>query len=118
MTNLTDLQVTSIAGPAPTEYAGATGSKAIDPGIGRASLTKSSVGSDYTIAAPGTANIGKQLSVYTTGAHAHVVTVTGLLGGNTLTFTAAIGNGFTLLAVSATAWVVIALNGITQSQVG
>lgn len=103
---------------APTAYDGGTGNKAISPSIGAASLTKGSAGTDYTLAVPGTANIGKRIKVYSTGAYAHVVTVTGLLGGNTLTFAEAAGAGFTLLAISATAWVVESLNGITQSQVG
>lgn len=101
--------------PAPTAYAGATGSKAISPSIAIASLTKADAGTDYTLAAPGASNVGKILTVYTATAAAHVVTVTGLLGGTTMTFTAAIGNSFTIIAISATAWAVIAVNGVTQS---
>lgn len=100
---------------APTAYNGGVGNTAISPSIGAASLTKGTAGIDYTLAVPGTANIGKRIKVYSTGAYAHVVTVTGLLGGTTLTFAAAAGAGFTLLAVSATAWAVEALNGVTQT---
>jgi hypothetical protein len=102
---------------APTAYSGATGAanKAIDPAIAVASLTKATAGTDYTLAAPGAANVNKTIEVYSTTAAAHVVTVTGCLGGTTLTFAAAIGAGFTLYAISATAWAVRSLNGITQT---
>lgn len=99
----------------PTAYAGGTGTKAIDPAIEAASLTKGSAGTDYTLAAPGAANINKRIFVYSTGAYAHVVTATGLLGGTTLTCAAAVGASFELHAISSTAWAVVALNGVTQS---
>jgi hypothetical protein len=102
---------------APTAYA--TGSaQAIDPAIACANLTKTTPAGSYTIAAPGAANINKTLTVYTTAALAHVITITGLLGGNTMTLAAAAGSGFTLYATSATVWVMTANNGGTQSQVG
>ena len=101
---------------APTAYAGAApASKAISPAIAAASLTKADAGTDYTLAAPGAGNINKTIFVYTATAAAHVVTVTGCLGGTTMTFAAAIGNSFTLYAISATAWAVIAKNGVTQT---
>lgn len=100
---------------APTAYSGATGQKAISPAVSVGSLTKATAGTDYTLAAPGAGNINKFITVYSTTAAAHVVTVTGLLGGTTLTFAAAIGGSFTLYAVSPTAWAVVALTGVTQS---
>jgi hypothetical protein len=136
MTDLTDLTVTTLTATtvtaalvgtslgahtglhydaaAPTAYA--TGSaQAIDPAIAAASLTKTTPAGTYTLAAPGSANVNKKIFVYTTVALAHVITITGLLGGNTLTLTAAIGSSFMLYAVSATAWAVVSLNGATQT---
>ena len=102
--------------PTPTAYSGAdAGTKAIAPGIIWATLTKGSAGTDYTLAAPGSGNIGKTIRVTSTGAHAQVVTVTGLLGGTTMTCGAAVANGFSLFAASATVWVVNSANGITQT---
>lgn len=101
---------------APTAYA--TGSaQAISPAIAVANLTKTTPAGTYTLAAPGAGNVNKFITVFTTAALAHVVTVTGLLGGNTLTLAAAAGAGFTLYAVSATVWAVVSLNGATQSNV-
>ena len=100
---------------APTAYDDTTSHKAIDPSISAASLTKGSAGTDYTLAVPGANYVNKGIKVYSTGAYAHVVTVTGLLGGTTLTFAAAIGSSFELYAISATAWAVVALNGVTQT---
>ena len=106
--------VISVAGFAVPSTAYAA-SGAIDPAVPVANLTKTTPAGAFTIAAPGTANVGKFLSVFTTAALAHVTTVTGLLGGTTLTLAAAAGAGFTLYAVSATVWAVISLNGATQS---
>ena len=101
---------------AVSTYSAATGQKAIDPAAGIASLTKTTpAATDYTIAAPGAGNVGKTLRVYTVNALAHVVTVTGLVGGTTMTFGVTAGAGFTLFAVSATAWIVQSSNGVTQS---
>ena len=99
----------------PTVNSGAAGHKALDPSIAVNTLTKATAGTDYTLAAPGAANVNTSVTVISTTAAAHVVTVTGLLGGTTLTFAAAIGAGFTLYAVSATAWAVKSLNGVTQT---
>lgn len=102
--------------PAATNYTGAdAANKAILPSVFNAHLTKATAGTDYTLAAPGAANVGHIMHVTSDTAAAHVVTVTGLLGGTTMTFAAAIGNGFTLLAVSATLWRVLASTGITQT---
>lgn len=70
-----------------------------------------------TLAAPGATNWPKLITVYSTTAQAHVITVTGLSGGNTLTFGAAIGNSFVLKAISATAWVIVGLHNVTLSTV-
>ena len=102
--------------PTPTAYTGAdAATKAILPANTWATLTKGSAGTDYTLAAPGSANVGRTLRITSTGAHAHVVTVTGLVGGTTMTFAAAAGNGFEVFAISSTAWVVASNNGITQT---
>jgi len=89
--------------------------KVIDPGTFNAHLTKATAGTDYTLAAPGAGNVGKIIRITSDTAAAHVVTVTGLLGGTTMTFAAAIGNGFSLLAASATIWRLENSVGITQS---
>ena len=105
-----------VIAPTPTAYSGAdAATKAILPANTWATLTKGSAGTDYTLAAPGSANAGRTLRITSTGAHAHVVTVTGLLGGTTMTFGAAVGNGFEVFAVSATVWVIKSNNGITQT---
>ena len=84
--------------------------------IAVASLTKASAGTDYTLAAPGSANVNKSILVYSATAYAHVVTVTGLLGGTTLTLTGATaGLSFWLYAASATVWVALYLNGADQT---
>lgn len=102
--------------PDPTTYAGAdAASKAILPSESAARLTKATAGTDYTLAAPGADNVGKIMTIVTDTAAAHVVTVTGLLGGTTMTFDAAIGNSFTIRALSATVWSVITKNGVTQT---
>jgi hypothetical protein len=99
---------------APTAYS--TGvSQAIDPSIAVANITKTTPAGSFTLAVPGAANINKFITVFTTTAYAHVTTVTGLLGGTTLTMAAAAGSSFTLYAVSASVWVVVALNGVTQT---
>ncbi len=100
-----------------TAYTGAdAGTLAISPSIGYASMTKASAGA-YTLAAPGASNVGKRLVIIAGTAQAHVVTVTGGAGGNTLTFTAAVGATAELLAVSATVWGFIGLGGAALSTV-
>jgi hypothetical protein len=69
----------------------------------------------YTLAAPGATNVGKIMTLTATSARAHVVTVTGLVGGTTLTFTAAIGHTCQILAVSSTVWAPLSLTGVVQS---
>ncbi len=106
------------------QYSGATGAKAISPYAGSAFLTKSTAGTDYTLAAPisglgiNGGDDGTELTIITTTAAAHVVTVgAGLINGATngkATFTAAIGNSVTLVA-SGGVWYVKALNGVTIS---
>lgn len=81
-----------------------------------ASLTKSSAGA-YTLAAPGASNVGKILTISAGTAQAHVVTVTGLANGNTLTFTNTVGTSCQLLAVSSTVWGLLATAGVTLSTV-
>lgn len=129
-TNLTDLTVSgaitaasvTITGSVatgqtvlPTATAYATNG-AVSPADIWASLTKGSAGA-YTLAAPGASNVGKIITVTAGSAFAHVLTVTGLVGGNTLTFTNAIGHTVQLLAVSATVWGVISIAGAAQSNV-
>jgi hypothetical protein len=103
--------------PTATAYDGADAAgKAILPSVFNASLTKATAGTDYTLAVPGSANVNHIIHITSASAAAHVVTVTGLVGGTTMTFGAAIGNGFALLAVSATLWRVVGtLVGITQT---
>jgi hypothetical protein len=102
---------------APTAYSGSNlANRTIDPGIAVASLTKASAETAYTVAAPGATGAYKFLTVYSATAYAHVVTVTGLLGGTTLTLTAGtIGLSFTLYGISLTQWVVIHKHGATQT---
>lgn len=102
--------------PTATAYSGAdAATKAISPALFNATLTKASAGTDYTLAAPGAGNVGHILHITSLTAQAHVVTVTGLVGGTTCTFGAAIGNGLDLLAVSATVWRLLGSVGITQT---
>ena len=61
--------------------------------------------------------MGKIITITAGSAYAHVLTVTGLVGGNTLTFTNAIGHSVQLLAVSATVWALLATAGAAQSNV-
>jgi len=86
----------------------------IDPASRYVSLTKGSAGA-YTLAAPGAENVGNRMVIIAGSAFAHVVTVTGGAGGDTLTFTAAIGAAVELLAVSATVWGFIGLGGAVLS---
>jgi hypothetical protein len=105
-----------LVAPTPTAYSGAdAGTKAISPALFNVTLTKATAGTDYTLAAPGAGNVGHTLRITSTTAAAHVVTVTGLLGGTTMTFAAAIGNGFEVYAVSATIWRLQSQVGITQT---
>ena len=111
--NVTGNQIQGTA----TAYTGAdAGTLAISPGIGFASMTKATAGA-YTLAAPGASNVGKRLVIAAGTAAAHVVTVTGGAGGNTLTFTAAIGASAELYAYSATVWSFIGLGGAVLSTV-
>jgi hypothetical protein len=112
--NITGLQTL----PAVTPYTGAGATLVISPAIGYASLTKADGVGAYTLAAPGAGNVGKFLVITNGHATAHVVTVTGLAGGNTLTFTNVVGASVLLLAVSATVWGAIGLGGAVQTQVG
>lgn len=112
--NITGLQTL----PAVTPYTGAGATLVISPAIGYASLTKADGAGAYTLAAPGAGNVGKFLVITNGHATAHVVTVTGLAGGNTLTFTNVVGASVLLLAVSATVWGAIGLGGAVQTQVG
>jgi hypothetical protein len=66
-------------------------------------MTKASAGA-YTLAAPGTGNVGKFLLIECGTANAHVITVTGLANGNTLTMTNTVGSSVLLFAISATVW--------------
>lgn len=79
-------------------------------------LTKGSAGA-YTIAAPGAAGIGVELSFTSGTDFAHVVTFTGstLKDGTTgakVTWTSAafIGSSLTIVGVTATQWVVVSKN--------
>jgi hypothetical protein len=111
--NVTGLQTL----PAATAYTGAdAGTLAISPAAGHASMTKASAGA-YTLAAPGAGNVGKLLVIECGTAQAHVLTVSGLAGGNTLTFTNVVGAAATLYAVSATVWGIIGLGGAVLSTV-
>lgn len=82
-----------------------------------ASLTKSDGNLAMTLAAPGATNFPKFVTIYSTSARAHVITVTGQVGGNTLTFGGAIGDSCVLKAISATAWVLVGENNVTLSTV-
>lgn len=100
----------------PTAYTGAdAANKAVLPAEFHATLTKATAGIDYTLAAPGSANLYHKLRITSTTAAAHVLTVTGLIGGTTCTFGATIGNGLVLFAASATLWRIDSNVGITQS---
>lgn len=88
----------------------------ISPALRYASLTKATAGA-YTLAAPGAGNVGNRLVISAGTAAAHVVTVTGLAGGNTLTFTAAIGASCELIAHSATVWGLLGNAGAALSTV-
>jgi hypothetical protein len=68
-----------------------------------------------TLAAPGAGNFQKYVTIYSTSARAHVITVTGMVGGNTLTYGGAIGDSCVLKAISAAAWVVAGLNNVAVS---
>jgi hypothetical protein len=104
--------------PTADTYTGAdAGTLAISPAVFHAKLTKGSAGA-YTLAAPGAANVGHIMVIECGSAFAHVITVAGLAGGNTLTMTNVIGAAATLYAVSATVWGIIGLGGAVQSQVG
>jgi hypothetical protein len=94
---------------------GANGAIAVADNVVKLSKATASA---MTLAAPGTGNWPKFMTIYTSTAAAHVITVTGLSGGNTLTFADAIGNSCSLKAVSATVWAVAGLNGVTVSTVG
>ena len=80
-----------------------------------ASLTKADGNLAMTLAAPGAGNFQKYVTIYSTSARAHVITVTGMVGGNTLTYGGAIGDSCVLKAISAAAWLVARLNNVTES---
>lgn len=88
----------------------------INPASYHVSLTKDSAGA-YTLAVPGAGNVGHVLVIEAGSAQAHVVTVTGLANGNTLTFTNVIGSSAVIYAVSATVWSVLSLGKATQTTV-
>jgi fructose-1,6-bisphosphatase/sedoheptulose 1,7-bisphosphatase-like protein len=94
----------------PTAY---TADGAIDPTDGVAVISKGSAAA-MTLAAPGAAMVGRNLMIIVTTTFAHVVVVTGLDGGTTLTFSTA-GESVTLYARSATAWSLVSNNGAVQS---
>lgn len=101
----------TFAGAAATAYAT---DLAISPAISTAELSKGSAGA-YTLAVPGAAYWPKFLTIYSSSAQAHVVTVDGLSGGDTLTFGGAAGDSVTLKAISATEWVMVEENNVTKS---
>lgn len=112
MRNLTvDTLTGTTAGVAATDY---TDSGAIDPAVFTAELSKAGV-SAMTLAVPGATNWPKFLLVYSSSAQAHVITVTGLVGGDTLTFGGAIGDSVTLKAISASEWVIAEVINVTLS---
>lgn len=98
------------------QFATITGDGAIPLVPGKTLLTKGSAAA-ITIAAPGTAMIGKKITIVAGSDFAHVVTFTGstLKDGTTgakITWTSAafIGSAITIMAVSATQWVVVNKN--------
>lgn len=101
------------AAAAQTTYAD---SGVISPAVFTAKLSKAQA-SAMTLAAPGAANWPKKLLIYSSTAAAHVVTVTGLVGGNTLTFGGAAGDSVCLQAISATEWVIFETHNVTLSTV-
>ena len=109
--NVTGYTIGGVIAPAATAYA-ADG--AIGPSVILASLSKTSAGA-YTLAIPGTSGI--TLHLIATTAQAHVVTVTGMDGGNTLTFGGAIGDNVTLLARTSGAWTIISSVNVVASTV-
>jgi hypothetical protein len=95
--------------PLPSTYThSASGAIAVAPGFVK--LTKAGVGL-MTLAAPTTAQSGLQITILTTTAQAHTVTATFAVG-TVATFTAAIGNSITLVAIGG-AWYVLYANGVT-----
>jgi hypothetical protein len=103
----------TVTGAAETTYAT---SLAISPAVFTAKISKADAAAD-TLAAPGAANWPKLLLIYSSSAAAHVITVTGLVGGNTITLGGAIGDSVVLKAISATEWVVFDTNNATVSTV-
>lgn len=99
--------------PVATDLAG---DGAIAPSLFNASMSKGSAAA-VTLAAPGAAQVGNLLHIITESAQAHVITAASLDGGNTLTWTAAIGNNVVLYARSATAWAVRSVSGVTLSTI-
>lgn len=103
----------TVTGAAGTTYAD---SGTISSAVFTAKLSKAQA-SAMVLGAPGAANWPKLLLIYSSTAAAHVVTVTGLVGGNTLTFGGAAGDSVVLKAISATEWVVYDTNNVTVSTV-
>jgi hypothetical protein len=117
--NVTGAQTGGWILPSATPYTGADAPTLIvSPAVYHASLTKAAAPGAYTLAAPGAGNVGHVMVIASGSAQAHVLTVTGLAGGNTLTFTNVVGASVILQAVSATVWGALGLGGAVQSQVG
>ena len=101
-------------------FSGATNYKAIPKNAGIAMLTKSTAGTDYTLATPaaGSAqaggNDGLYISIKSTTAAAHVVTCgAGLINGATngkITLGGAIGDGAVLIAYNGIWYVESSIN--------
>jgi len=106
----------------PTAFTGATGSLAIPVNVGTAVLTKTTAGTNYTLAVPkaGTqqagGNDGDIAIIFTTTAADHIVTAgAGKINGathGTLTFGGDIGDGVIMQAYGGV-WYVISNVGVT-----
>ena len=97
--------------PTPTAFAS---DGAITVSLYAATLTKGSAGA-YTLAAPGSGNVGNLLYIFAGTAQAHVITAASIDGGDTLTYGGAIGDGIVLYARSATAWSIYSATNVTLS---
>ena len=105
-----------------TAFNDTTGHIAIPKDIGTAVLTKSTAGTDYTLAVPIAGDYkaggddGLIVRIFSTSASAHVVTAgAGKINGatnGTLTFATAIGNGVAMQAYNGV-WYVISNIGVT-----
>jgi hypothetical protein len=97
-----------------------TGDGAVTIASGTVLLTKGSAAA-ITVAAPGTAGIGARITIVSGSNFAHVVTFTGGTLGDgttglntTVTMTAFIGSSITVIANTATQWVVESQNNLTS----